>query len=158
MLLSNETLLYFGPGAAAVSEPCVAGVSSDIKATGRGVAVLSGTGAMPAAHVTGLKNSPVYPHGTGAVIAALPKARARFAASIKVNELSQDDVTGAVLEARVEGGLSLKEAVRLLLALAAGNATGLDTAPVFKSLDGTKDRITGIVTGDTRTITGIDPS
>jgi hypothetical protein len=94
--------------------------------------------------------------GTGVIASAQPRSRLRLSASIKVNELSQDDVTGAVLEAPVEGGLSLKAAIRLLLAVAQGNATGLDGNPVFRSLDGTKTRVAGTRSGGTRTITTRD--
>ncbi len=94
--------------------------------------------------------------GTGVIASAQPRGRLRLSATIKVNELSQDDVTGAVLEAPVENGLSLKSAIRLLLAVAQGDATGLDTNPAFKSLDGSKTRIAGTRSGGTRTITTRD--
>ena len=58
--------------------------------------------------------------------------------------------------APVEGTLSLKQAIRLLLAHAAGNATGLDSNPAFKSLDGSKTRVAGTISGGTRTITTRD--
>jgi hypothetical protein len=56
-------------------------------------------------------NRPATLAGVGAVTNALPKGRARPTATIKVNALSQDDVTGAVLEAFVEPGLTLKQAL-----------------------------------------------
>lgn len=73
-----------------------------------------------------------------------------------VSELSQDDVTGAVLEAPIEGDLTLKQALRILLAHAAGDATGLDGNPAFKSLDGSKTRVGGTIASGTRTITTLD--
>lgn len=94
--------------------------------------------------------------GTGVIASAQPRGRLRMSAAIKVNELSQDDVTGAVLEAPVEGGLSLKGAIRLLLAVAAGDATGLDGNPAFKSVDGATTRVAGTRSGGTRTITTRD--
>jgi hypothetical protein len=70
-----------------------------------------------------------------------------------VSELSQDDVTGAVLEEVIEGGLTLRQVLRLLLAHSAGNASGLESNPVFKGMDGTTTRLAGTVSGGTRTIT-----
>lgn len=66
----------------------------------------------------------------------------------------------AVHQRAVENAVTLEQAMRLLLSAAAANATGLGEAPavspVFKSLDGTKDRMTGTVVNGTRTITGRD--
>jgi hypothetical protein len=83
----------------------------------------------------------------------------RAGLEVAVNELSQDDVTGAVLEAKVEGSITLKQALRILLANAAGDATGLDgTSKVYKSaVDSAKTRLAGTVVAGTRTITTLDP-
>jgi hypothetical protein len=57
----------------------------------------------------------------------------------------------------IESGLTAAEVLRLIAATLAGNATGLESgAPVFKSLDGTKDRITATYAGGTRTVTDRD--
>lgn len=59
----------------------------------------------------------------------------------------------------VEAGYSHDEILRLLVAHAAGAATGLESAtPVFKSLDGTKDRIVGTYAAGERGITDLDAS
>ncbi len=68
------------------------------------------------------------------------------------------DVAQATLQMTVEAGLSLKDVLRLLLATAAGDATGLDANPAFKSQDGGKTRLAGTRSGGDRTITTIDPS
>lgn len=66
---------------------------------------------------------------------------------------------GTLLDAMVEGGLTMAQALRILLAHAAGDATGLEgPTATFKSLDGTKDRIVGTYSGGTRNVTGIDGS
>ena len=127
-------------------------------ATARMGEVVQGVGSVPFAKPTRLRNSPMVTSGVGAMVQALPKARARPALLVKIGELSQDDVTGAVLEAPIEGGVTLKEAMRLMLAYVAGNATGLDGNPAFKSLDGTKDRIAGTISGGNRTVSTVDPS
>lgn len=59
----------------------------------------------------------------------------------------------------VEGTLTLRDVQRILLAVAAGNATGLEgSSMVFKSQDGTKDRVEASYTTGDRTVTSIDPT
>lgn len=94
--------------------------------------------------------------GDGVLLDALPTKFMRVGMTVSVNQLSQDDVTGAVLEAPIEGGLTLRQVMRLLLAYTAGDATGLDGNPAFKSQDGTKTRLGGTLSGGNRTVTTID--
>jgi hypothetical protein len=63
------------------------------------------------------------------------------------------------LFANIEDGNDTREVLRLLLAVLVGETTGGPGAPVFKSLDGTKNRVVGTATavGD-RTRTSIDPT
>jgi hypothetical protein len=134
-----------------------AGVTvQDAKGFARAGQVVQGVGSTPLLKATRLRNSPLVTSGLGTLVRALPKARARPAVLIRVNELSQDDVTGAVLEAGIEGDLNLRQVMRLLLAYVAGDATGLDTNPVFKAQDGTTTRLAGTVSSGTRTVTTRD--
>lgn len=148
----------YGPAAGACVTQGEGATVADVKGTAKAQSASAvGVGSVPFAKATRLVNSPMEVTGAGSMPRALPKALARAGSVIKVNELSQDDVTGAVLEAPVEGGLSLKQALRLLLAHAAGDATGLEGSSIaFKSLDGTKTRIDGTVSAGTRTITSRD--
>ena len=157
-LASFYSLHRYGPGAGAMVTAGAGAVVGGVKATAHAGSVSAlGVGSVPFAKGTRLVNSPMVVSGSGTMPRALPKARARAASVIRVNALSQDDVTGAVLEAPVEGGLSLKSAIRLLLAHAAGDATGLESSSIaFKSQDGTKTRISGTVTGGNRSIDSID--
>lgn len=120
--------------------------------------VVQGVGSTPLVKATRLRNSPMVTSGVGSIARALPKARVRPALIVRVNELSQDDVTGAVLEAPIEGDLNLRQIMRLLLAYVAGDATGLDTNPVFKAQDGSTTRLAGTVSSGTRTVTTRDVS
>jgi hypothetical protein len=78
--------------------------------------------------------------------------------SIPIANLTTPASIGQAL-ANVESGNNIQQALRLLLAVALGDVSGGPGAPVFKSLDGTKDRVVGTATpnGD-RTRTSIDPS
>lgn len=57
----------------------------------------------------------------------------------------------------IESGLTAAEVLRLIASALAADATGLEgPSPVFKSLDGTKDRITATYAAGTRTVTSRD--
>lgn len=57
----------------------------------------------------------------------------------------------------IESGYTAAEILRLLAAVAQGDATGLESgSPVFKSLDGATDRVTATYSSGTRTVTGRD--
>lgn len=59
----------------------------------------------------------------------------------------------------VEGSLTLRDVMRVLLAVNAGDATGLEgSTMMFKSQDGTKDRVEATYSSGARTVTAVDPS
>lgn len=59
----------------------------------------------------------------------------------------------------VEGSLTLRDVMRLLLAVNAGDATGLESGTmVFKSQDGTTDRVEATYSSGARTVTAVDPA
>jgi hypothetical protein len=155
-LASYAWLHWYGPGL---------GAAVEVASTPTAVAPLKGLGKLASVNTTSPTASARINdgrqlravHTTAPTAYARPSGKGRLAAVGKVNELSQDDVTGAVLESFVEDDLTLKQAIRLLLAAAQGNATGLEGAsPVFKSLDGSKDRITATYASGTRTVTARD--
>jgi hypothetical protein len=55
----------------------------------------------------------------------------------------------------IESGYTAAEILKLLAAVAQGDASGLEgSSPVFKSIDGLTDRITATYSSGTRTVTG----
>jgi hypothetical protein len=80
---------------------------------------------VPFAKPTRLRNSPMVTSGVGTIVQALPKGRARPALLVRIGELSQDDVTGAVWEAEVVPGTTYREAIQQLLAGGGGGGGGL---------------------------------
>ena len=57
----------------------------------------------------------------------------------------------------IESGLTAAEVLRIIASALAGDATGLESGvPVFKSLDGSKDRITGTYSSGTRSVSALD--
>lgn len=147
MLLPYTTLTYFGPGAgASVGGGSTAAVSGGIQGRGRIGGLSEGAGSVPLARPTRLVNGPATIQAAGQVSQALPKARARPGIIIRVNALSQDDVTGAVLESLIEPGLSVKQALRLLSAALAGKVAGAGGPTVtIRNTADTKNRIVATV-------------
>jgi hypothetical protein len=118
-------------------------------------AVGTAVASSPLAKLTGGRRMAAVNTASASSPFAQMRQRYRLGAVGKVNELSQDDVTGAVLEAQIESGYSLKQAIRLLIAVAAGK-TDIDTSgpnPIvrFRDLNDTKDRVTATMTGSERT-------
>ena len=158
MLLPYTAGVYYGPHAAAlVADPGIGDMplAAPVQRVRAAVAGF-GTGDAPLLRPYRMRDAGCSGDGTGLLHAATPRKSVRAGLEVLVSGLSADDVTGAVLEAPVEGSLSLKGAIRLLLAHAAGNATGLDGNPAFKSMDGSKTRVAGTISGGTRTITTRD--
>lgn len=110
-LASVFSLHWYGPAAAASLVEAASGVTADLSGVGGVSGTISGVASVPLAKPTRLVNSPATVTGSGSIPTASPKANARITSTIKVNELTQDDVTGAVLEAEVEPGLTLKQAL-----------------------------------------------
>lgn len=98
--------------------------------------------------------------GTASMSAAI-NGRGQMLATINVSQLTDADVNGAVLDALVENGVTLKEALRLLLAVAVGktdiNTGGPSPIVKFRDVNDTKDRVTATMTGSERASVVIDP-
>lgn len=74
-----------------------------------------------------------------------------------VEARSVDDVSADTLAEIVEGIYTLKDVLRLVAAVMQGDAAGLESgSPVFKSIDGTKDRVAATYAGGARTVTSRD--
>jgi hypothetical protein len=110
-LASLFTHHFYGEAAMASVTSGQASSTAGIKGFGRQNSTVTGTASVPLAKPTRLVNSPATVQGSGSVVQALPKAFVRPSATVRVNQLTQDDVTGAVLEAQVEPGLTLKQAI-----------------------------------------------
>lgn len=160
MLLPYTTLTYYGPGAAAmVSQDSVGDAVAQPVTQKRGGVQADGIGTAQVLRPYRGRAFGLDVPGDG-LMQSQPRKRQRFALAVSIGgALTQDDVTGAVLESRVEGDLTLKQALRILLSHAAGDATGLEGAsPAFKSMDGSKTRIAGTYASGSRTVTTLDGS
>lgn len=73
--------------------------------------------------------------------------------ALPYTELSPQSLAGAVWSQVLEAGYTAEEIVRILAAVAAGSATGLEGSdPQFLGLDGSTVRVDGTYLGGTRTI------
>jgi hypothetical protein len=153
-LASTYALQWHGPGLGAAIDLCTPTAVATLKGNGN----LRATDlATPAAYARiNLGKQLRATNIATPTAAATLKGRGRIAAVGKIGVITQDDVTGAVLEAKVEGNYTLKEALRLLLAVAAGKTDITDlgggAATVkFRDVNDTKDRVTASMTGSERT-------
>ena len=126
-----------------------AGLAGKIEAA----AALAGSGAINAA-VGALAGIFADLGGTGAIVSTMRALGFMEAEVTPFTELSPQSLAAAVMAAAVEEGLTVEGVLRLLLAQATGDATGLDGGTIaFKSVDGTKTRVGGTVVTGTRTVT-----
>lgn len=110
--------------------------------------------------LTALKQAAANVTGSASVSAAI-NGRGQMVAAINVSQLTDADVNGAVLDSLIENGVTLKEALRLLLAVAVGK-TDIDTSgpsPVvtFRDVNDTTDRVTATMNGSERASVVLDP-
>jgi hypothetical protein len=129
-LASWASLHFNGPAAGAMVTSASATVTGTASGYAKAQHVGGGDGSMPRAQATRLVSSLTVINGAATTTYLPMKANIRAGAIIKVNELSQDDVTGAVLEAIVEPGLTLRQALRLVAAATAGKISGGGTSTV----------------------------
>lgn len=132
--------------------------NGDIKAFLAAVAALTGSGTISSAVRTGL----------GALLASVTASGTAGGSTLTGNgeldadivaygDLTPEGIRDAILDAIIESGLSLADVQRVLLAFAAGNATGLEGVdPKFYAQDGTTVRIDGTYSAGTRTIDSLN--
>lgn len=155
-LASLANLQWNGPASAASRVQAVASSTIDIKGRARAQGTTSGVASVPLAKPTRLRNRPATITAAASVTNALPKGRARPTATIEVNKLSQDDVTGAVLEAQIEDGFTLRQVLQILAAVAAGKTDiiplgGTLATVTFRDLNDSRDAVVASMDSSERT-------
>lgn len=135
--------------------------SAAINGLGDAAGAVSGSASVSVAAygLTALKQAAANVTGAASVAAEI-NGRGQMAAAINVSQLTGADVNGAVLDALVENGVTLKEALRLLLAVAVGktdiNTSGANPIVKFRDVNDTTDRVTATMTGSERTTIVLD--
>lgn len=160
--ISNADLKAFLQLAAALSGSGVAAGT----ATGAGALLAALTGASslsPALTGTGALDADLVVTGTGLTTANVGEAvwsalaAANNTAGTMGEKLNDAGSAANPWTEVIESGYTAAEILRLLAAVAQGDATDLEGSnPVFKSIDGATDRVTATYASGTRTITGRD--
>lgn len=133
---------------------------ADLKAFLQMAADLTGSGSATPSTLTALGALTAALLGDGTAATSILSGRGAMAADLIVTGtgLTTSNVGQAVWSAIIESGFTASEILKILTAVAAGDATGMDGSAVFKSIDGTKDRVTATISGDDRTVTDRDAS
>lgn len=157
-LASYASLHWYGPGLGAAVDTCTPTADAVIKGSGR-MAATHTTAPTALARINDGRQLRAV-HTTAPTAYARPSGRGRIAAVGKVNELSQDDVAGALLTARVEGDYTFRDVMRLMAATLAGKVSGAETATVtFRAITDAKDRVVSVTDVDgNRTAVTLDPT
>jgi hypothetical protein len=138
---------------------------ADLEGLGALVAALVGSGTADASTLTGTGELTADLVVTGTGLSTANVGQAVWAALAAVNngtgtmgeKLNDAGSASNPWTEVIESGYSAAEVLRLILAFAANNAEGLEgPTPVFKSVDGTKNRITATYVDGERTVTARD--
>jgi hypothetical protein len=141
----------------------VHGMTAAIGGVGDMAAALVGANAMAvsATGMTALRDMICAMQGTNTLSAAL-RAYGDMRCAMVVNQLTEGDVQGAVLDTEIEPGLSVREVLRLLLAVAAGKTdivpgAGASATVRFRDPADTTDRVVATMAGSERVAVTLDP-
>lgn len=132
-------------------------LTAGINGLAEGAATVTGSASVSVAAygLTALRQAAANVTGSSSVAADI-NGLGNMASTINVSQLTSEDVNGAVLDALIEDGVTLKQALRLLMAIAAGK-TSIDGSTVtFRDINDTKDRAVGEMTGSERTDVTLD--
>lgn len=158
MLLPYTALAYYGPACAAMIVQAEGTAEIAARREIRPSITVQGTGTAEMRPYRG-RRAALEAGGLG-TLQMRPARRLRAALTVAVNELSQDDVAGALLTARIEGDYTFRDVMRLMAATLAGKVSGAETATVtFRGITDTKDRVISVTDVDgNRTAVTLDPS
>lgn len=141
----------------------IASITAALKAEGWIVTTLEGQGtitdAVPYADAsisaTIRSFSDLTPEGLASAVWAAVAAQSNIAGSMG-EKLNDAGSASNPWTEQLEASYTAADMMRIIMAVLAGDATGLDGNATFKSIDGTKDRIIATISGDERTITSRD--
>jgi hypothetical protein len=157
MLIPLNYSVWYGPQCAAAIGLAVAAGVAELHTLCRIGGIAISVAYSPKNNLTNGRRADAHGQSTSLSLDATARIKIRITAIGKVNALSQQDITAALFTQKIEGNLTFIELLRIWLAQFAGDAENINgPSPQFKSLDGTKTRLAGTITGGTRTITTRD--
>lgn len=149
----NGTANLTGSGSLSAAATALGWINSELVGSGVISATANANGAMAA---TILSYSALTPEGIRDSIWNATASSYDTAGTMGEKVNASGSASNPWIEV-IESGLTAAEILRLIAAAVQGSATGLeDGSPVFKSIDGTKDRITATYSGGTRNVTDRD--
>jgi hypothetical protein len=156
MLLPYTTLTYYGPGAAAIVVTDAVGTLTSATPAGLARVAVTGQGLgfSPFFRPSRMKGSGLVTAGQGLLQSATPRGSSRAGLRVQIGTLSQDDVTGAVLESEVEDGLTVRQTLRLMAAALFGRKVSGGAGVQFRN--GVADTKTRITSNADRTVVDTD--
>jgi hypothetical protein len=122
---------------------------------------LAGSGNLNVPDIGALAFLTVALTGSGDIGTAVPGAKGFMSGDINVTGdlLTTVNVGDAVWQTLIESGYSANDILRLVSAVLLGESSGFTTAPVFKGLDGTTDRVeASLDSSGNRSAVVLDPS
>lgn len=147
-MVFNSAGLVWHPGGPAFEAYGTAGRTAadyDIAVTEINAPTGQYRGTFPAGIAAGIYTTQIHLQA-GVNPANLPTDSLLFGAEIKWSGSAEMDAADQVLDEIVEGAVTLRQAIRLLLATATGKSSGGATATiVFRDIGDTKDRISATV-------------
>ena len=160
MLLPYTTLTYYGPGVGAMLPVASAALDAVARGVARAGVVAQAAASVPLARATRLVNAPMVASASATMVPPIARGRGRMSVIMGSTALSQSDVTGAVLEAQIEPGITLREALRIVLAANAGKLSGATGGTItIRNPGDTVSRIVATVDGNgNRTAVTLDAS
>lgn len=133
--------------------------AADLKAFLQAVAALTGSGGISSATATARGALVAALTGSGTSTGSTATATGALSADLVVTGtgLTTANVGQAVWAKVIEAGFTAEQILRILAAVNAGDATGLESGnPSFTGLDGATERVAGTYAAGTRTIDTVD--
>lgn len=153
--MNNNLLDVLNPNGVSVIPANSAGLQAVNTAGGSGATAAEVWGYGSRALTTAFPDVPTAAENASEVWAHTPRTLTSSFPSVP----SAADNAAATIAALIEGGLTLQDVLRIVLAVTSGDATGLEgSSMAFKSVDGTKDRVLATYAAGARNVTAIDPT
>lgn len=118
-------------------------------------AALAGSGSVTAA-MTALADAVAAIAGTGTLAADASALGSMSADILPYTTLSPENMANTIMNSIVEGSMTVAEAIRILLAVAAGKTDITGSTVTFRDTTDSKDRVVANMTGSERTTVTLD--
>lgn len=159
-ILSYFNNMWYGSASGAMVVESISDSELNIKGSANPALSIQITLPAPYLKPTRLVNSPLLVECLSSATLSM-RGDARMALDVRVNELTQGDVAGAVLEAKIDGVYTLKDIMRLMSAVLLGKTIitdlgGGNAVVKFRDINDTKDRVSAQMSSSERVVVTTD--